>query len=181
MASAFSHAVVAAAIGTAFAPPRSLRFWVYGTLCSVIPDVDVTGFALDVNYEDMLGHRGLTHSIAFAAALSAVATSMIRRKEQTQPWRILWLYIFLATASHGVLDAFTNGGLGVAFFAPFVNTRFFFPFQPIEVSPIGLTSFFSARGLTVITNEVMWIWLPACLFAVAMLLVRRTPTQNSRT
>ena len=26
-------------------------------------------------------------------------------------------YFFLATASHGVLDAMTNGGLGVAFFA----------------------------------------------------------------
>jgi len=35
----------------------------------------------------------------------------------------LFAYLFLATASHGVLDAMTNGGLGVAFFSPFDNRR----------------------------------------------------------
>jgi inner membrane protein len=50
-------------------------------------------------------------------------------------------------ASHGILDAMTDGGLGVAFFSPFDDTRCFFPFRPIKVSPIGL-SFFSC-GLDV--------------------------------
>jgi membrane-bound metal-dependent hydrolase YbcI (DUF457 family) len=59
------------------------------------------------------------------------------------------------TASHGVLDAMTDGGLGIAFFAPFDNTRYFFPFRPVKVSPIGL-SFFSARGLDVIWSELLW-------------------------
>ena len=89
MASAFSHAVAAAAIGSAFAPPRSARFWIYGVICAVIPDVDVTGFALEVNYEDVIGHRGLTHSILFAAVLGAVGASMIRRTEQARSWRVL--------------------------------------------------------------------------------------------
>jgi hypothetical protein len=31
----------------------------------------------------------------------------------------LFAYLFFAAASHGVLDAITNGGLGVAFFSPF--------------------------------------------------------------
>ena len=39
------------------------------------------------------------------------------------------LYLFLSTASHGVLDALTDGGLGVAFFSPFDQTRYFFPFR----------------------------------------------------
>src|SRR6267378_8050335 len=47
----------------------------------------------------------------------------------------LWRFFFLATASHGLLDAMTNGGLGVAFFAPFCDTRYFLPWQPIVVSP----------------------------------------------
>jgi inner membrane protein len=43
------------------------------------------------------------------------------------------LCIAVATASHGILDAFTNGGLGVAFFAPFDKTRYFFPVTPMKL------------------------------------------------
>jgi inner membrane protein len=65
------------------------------------------------------------------------------------------------TASHGALDALTNGGLGVAFFAPFDATRYFFPWRPVEVSPIGVAAFFSQRGLEVFVSELLWLWLPA--------------------
>jgi inner membrane protein len=85
----------------------------------------------------------------------------------------LWMYFFLATASHGLLDAMTDGGLGVAFFAPFDNRRFFLPWRPIRVSPIGVTRFFSARGLAVIQTELLWIWLPAGLLAVSVWIMRR--------
>jgi len=173
VASLFSHAVAAAAIGTAFAPPRSARFWIYGAVCSAVPDLDVTGFGFGVDYGDLWGHRGMTHSILFAIALSALVTVMIRSSERARPWIVLWLYLFLATVSHGLLDALTNGGLGVAFFSPFVTTRYFFPLQPIEVSPIGIDSFFSMRGLAVLRNEVVWIWLPSFLFATAMWLTRK--------
>jgi hypothetical protein len=53
-----------------------------------------------------------------------------------------WTFFFLATASHGLLDAMTDGGLGVAFFSPFDKHRYFFPWTPIRVSPIGLTRLF---------------------------------------
>jgi inner membrane protein len=64
--------------------------------------------------------------------------------------------LFLLIASHGILDGFTNGGLGVAYFAPFDNQRYFFPWQPIEVSPIGL-SFMSIDGLWTLASEVLWV------------------------
>jgi inner membrane protein len=67
----------------------------------------------------------------------------------------------------------TNGGLGVAFFAPFDVTRYFFPVTPIAVSPIGIDAFFSARGLRVMANEALWIWLPSAAFAVVCLTARR--------
>jgi inner membrane protein len=57
----------------------------------------------------------------------------------------LFTYLFLATASHGVLDAMTDGGLGVAFFSPFDNRRYFLPWRPIVVSPISIARFFSGR------------------------------------
>jgi inner membrane protein len=67
----------------------------------------------------------------------------------------------------------TDGGLGVAFFAPFDNTRYFLPWTPIRVSPIGLGRFFTARGLAVLASELLWIWLPATLLAAVPWFLRK--------
>jgi inner membrane protein len=74
------------------------------------------------------------------------------------------VFLFLATLSHPTLDALTNGGLGVGFFAPFSNERYFFAYRPIEVSPIGVGDFFSQRGLKVLLSELRWVWLPSAIF-----------------
>jgi inner membrane protein len=79
----------------------------------------------------------------------------------------LFLYLFLCTASHGLLDAFTDGGLGVAFFAPFDESRYFFPWRPIEVSPIGLRSFLSGRAFAVLRSELLWVIAPTLLLYIA--------------
>jgi inner membrane protein len=84
----------------------------------------------------------------------------------------LWSYFFLATASHGLLDAMTDGGLGVAFFSPFNNARYFLPWRPIRVSPIGVSRFFTDRGLEVLKSELFWIWLPAALLVASAWLIR---------
>jgi inner membrane protein len=80
----------------------------------------------------------------------------------------LFLYLFLCTVSHGVLDAMTNGGLGVGFLSPFNTTRYFFGFRPIVVSPIGVDRFFSGRALQVLVSEFKWIWLPSFLFVLGV-------------
>ena len=85
----------------------------------------------------------------------------------------LLAYLFLPTASHGVLDAMTNGGLGVAFISPFDNRRYFLPWRPIVVSPISITRFFSGRGYAVLQSELLWIWVPTILFGAAVLAFKR--------
>jgi len=161
MPSAFSHAVAALAVGTAFFGRRaSARVWTLGAVCAALPDADVIGFKFGVHYSDLLGHRGLTHSLAFAAALALLVLPLARTSEGPSAAR-LWTFLFLATASHGILDAFTNGGLGVAFFSPFDPTRYFFPFRPILVSPISAARFFSGRGLEVLRSELVWVWGPS--------------------
>jgi hypothetical protein len=85
----------------------------------------------------------------------------------------LLAYLFLATASHGLLDAITNGGLGVAFFSPFDNTRYFLPWRPIRVSPIAVTRFFTPQEFAILQTEMLWIWLPAMLFAGLIWMLRR--------
>ena len=54
----------------------------------------------------------------------------------------------------------TAGGSGVALLAPFDATRYYLPWRPIPVSPMGFR-FFSAYGLDVFEHELVLIWLPA--------------------
>lgn len=142
------------------------------------PDLDVVGFWLGIPYEHMLGHRGLTHSLPFAAVLSGlVVMAGFSGPEWVRFRPQLLSYFFLATASHGVFDAMTAGGLGVAFFAPFEPTRYFFPFRPIPVFPLevdGLINvFLTASAYTHLAKECIWIGIPCLLLWLAARLVRR--------
>jgi inner membrane protein len=182
MASLFSHAVAALGIGACFYRPSiPKRVWVAGVACSVVPDLDVIGFRFGIRYGDFWGHRGFTHSLLFAALLASTLIFIGLRKALPSLGRTtLWLYLFLASASHGFLDAMTDGGLGVAFFSPFDNQRYFLPWTPIRVSPIGVGRFFSYRGLEVLQSELLWIWLPAAVLAIAAWSFRRRrpPVEN---
>jgi inner membrane protein len=147
----------------------------------MLPDIDVVGFSFGVHYEDLLGHRGLTHSLFFALLVGLAVVTLLFRDAPplSQRWIRLVIFFFLFTASHGVLDAFTNGGLGVAFFAPFSNKRYFFPWTPIEVSPIGLRHFSGGRAVEVILSEIVWIWIPAAILVVTAWLLRKGRPGNS--
>jgi inner membrane protein len=165
----FTHPVVALGLSPFFRDKLPGRRWIaIGALCTVLPDLDTIGFRLGIQYGDLLGHRGLSHSIAFAAALSMAFAAFARERRGAT-----FLYLFLCTLSHGLLDAITNGGLGIAFLAPFDDTRHFFPWRPIAVSPIG-AGFFSARALPVLASELLWVWAPALiLFLAGSMLARR--------
>ncbi len=182
MASAFSHTVAALGLGACFYRPEiPRRIWALGVLCAVLPDIDVLGFLFGIPYGDPLGHRGFTHSLAFAAFLGgAIVLAGYRQGVPGLGPLRLWSYLFLATASHGLLDALTDGGLGVAFFAPFDNERYFLPIRPIKVSPIAPERFFSERGLAVIRSELLWVWLPSALLATLIRLVRRRLRSSAR-
>ena len=148
----------------------------------MLPDIDVISFAFGIRYEDMFGHRGFTHSFFFAALAGLVAAKAARGPAEAGPCEnslgVLWAWFAAVTASHGLLDAFTNGGRGIAFFAPFSNHRYFFPWRPIQVSPIGV-GFFSPRGLRVLANESLWIWAPSAIMAAfARMFRRRGPTRG---
>jgi len=182
MPSVFSHAIAAVALGSVAVGRRSRAIvWSLGALCAVAPDLDaVTSFLFRIPYRAMLGHRGLSHSLLVAAVLALLVTVIVRRARLASPGPArLWLFFFVATASHGILDAMTNGGLGVAFFAPFSDERYFFPWRPILVSPISLPVFFGYRGLRVMWSELGWIWLPAAVVLLAGLVQRRRDSDST--
>ena len=85
---------------------------------------------------------------------------------------IVFLVLLVSAASHGLLDAMTNGGLGIAFFSPFSNRRYFLPWRVIEVSPLSIFEIFSWRGLRVLGSEVRYVWIPCVVFGLAGFAVR---------
>lgn len=174
MASAFSHVIVAVAMGKVFRNKElGWRELGLGAFCSVLPDLDVIGFPLGIQYGDLWGHRGMTHSILFAALLTGILVALWYRGKPAIATAGFYLYFFFCTASHGVLDAMTDGGLGVAFFSPFDTTRYFFPIQPVVVSPIGITEFFSTHGIRILASEAIWIWLPSLAAVVVLRTAQR--------
>lgn len=161
MASAFGHAAVALA-GTAFIPKKlcTKKVVILGIVCTIFPDIDVLSFKYGIAYEHWLGHRGVTHGLLFGIIWAALITAIFHFKAKSKgPFLI---YYFICSISHGLLDAMTSGGRGVGFFIPFSTERFFLPFRPIQVSPIGMKDFFSEWGLAVLGSELLWIMVP-CL------------------
>ncbi len=181
MASVFTHALVGAAlVAGAPAKLRDKKFVALLIAASLAPDLDVIAFALGIPYASPFGHRGLLHSIPFATALALGVLILCHRRghstrsraDASEPfWRAG--LVFVAVASHGVLDAATDGGLGVGFWIPFENSRYFLPWRPIPVSPIGIDGFIGSRGLEILMAEMRWIWAPTAAWVVALLVVRR--------
>jgi len=170
--SVISHPIVpislACIAGREKIPPRLV--WA-GVLASVIPDADVIGYRLGIPYGDLLGHRGFSHSLIFAALLAGIG--LLRwRSLGPNPLTVLG-FLFLSAASHSFLDAATNGGLGIAFFSPFSNERFFLPWRPIQVSYLSVSRFFTDRGWLVLRSEVIWVWLPFLAMGISGFLIRR--------
>jgi inner membrane protein len=162
-----THAVVAAALAPL--APRGVRTSRIGiALCvlAVLPDLDVLAFRLGIPYAHPLGHRGFTHSLVFAAIVAGLVARFAFRS-----WRLLPL-LFAAIASHGALDALTDGGLGIGFLIPFSDGRFFAPVRPLSVSPLGLHH----SVLPVLRAEIATVWVPALAFAAGALLARRART-----
>jgi inner membrane protein len=121
--------------------------------------LDAVGFRLGIPYGDFWGHRGFMHSLVFATIAGIVLSRFVGCSGHDR-WKPA-LLLFIIVSSHGLLDALTNGGNGVALFSPFDLHRYFFPWRPIRVSPIGVRAFFSSRGMSVLGSEIRWVWLPA--------------------
>ncbi len=148
----------------------SRRLLMLGVAGSMLPDLDVLAFHFGIPYATAFGHRGFSHSLLFACCIALLAACCFRWLQST--FARTFAFVFLAVASHGALDAFTNGGLGVAFFWPWSDTRYFAPAHPIQVSPIGF-SFFSEHGLRVLASEAVWVWLPCGAVYAVMAITRR--------
>ena len=171
MPTIFSHPAVPLAIGIGLGHEViSKRLLIFGIICCILPDLDVVAFYFGIPYYSQWGHRGFSHSLFFALVMAIIGAAFAKKLSST-PAIAFW-FLLVVTASHGILDSFTNGGLGITFLWPFLPERYFAPVQPIEVSPLSLSGILSRRGVSVIWSEILWVWLP-CLVALAMTVIYR--------
>ena len=178
MPTIFTHAVVPLALGAALGSRAvSPRLIAAGMFAAMAPDFDTVAFKLGIAYADQFGHRGASHSFVFAMTL-ALFGAMVAPWLRTTRWRA-FIWLAFCTASHPLLDALTNGGLGVALLWPWSHERFFAPWRPIAVSPIG-AGFFSVRGLTVLWSELQWVWLPTIVLAASFAGIRFLTLESRR-
>jgi inner membrane protein len=151
-------------------PPLSWRSAAVWSALSLLPDLDAVGFAIGIPYGAPLGHRGAAHSLFVALVIGAVAAAWAPRLRL--PRARIGIYVALVVASHGLLDAMTDGGKGIALGWPFSTARVFFPWRPIPVAPIGL-GLLSARGFEVMFTELLY-FAPVLVWGAWPLLQRPT-------
>lgn len=175
MPTILTHAAVPLAMYAASRRGRiSPRLLFGGIVATMLPDTDVIAFVLHIPYADAFGHRGASHSLLFAALIALLGALCAKRLRSTPAQAATWL--FVCTASHPLLDAMTSGGLGVALAWPWNETRWFAPWRPIRVSPIG-AGFFSVRGVETLWSELRWVWLPLFVGAGIWKLIARVPAR----
>jgi inner membrane protein len=176
MPTAFTHGFSGAAI-SALAPRRfrGPKLTLALAALAALPDLDVVTFRLGIPYADPFGHRGFSHSLTLAVLLALVLPPLLYRHVSllSRAGAGLFFVFFAAVASHGFLDAFTDAGLGVGFFIPFSNQRFFFPWRPILTAPVSVYAFFHGHGLRIMQNELLWIWAPFSVLVGAVVLLGR--------
>jgi inner membrane protein len=171
------HIAVGMAAARAYDPDRpprwsSMALW---SALSLLPDIDVVGFLRGVPYGAPWGHRGATHSLTLAV-VGGIVTGLAARSSWLgtrdsglgarwfkRPTLQTIAFATIVLASHGLLDTMTDGGLGAGLLWPFDLTRYFAPWRPIPVAPIGL-DFFTLDGATVALSELL-LFLPLWLFA----------------
>jgi inner membrane protein len=170
MPTTLTHALVGLGLAEVFAArPMPPAFYGVSAALSLAPDLDVVAFRFGIPYGSRFGHRGFSHSLCCAALLSFLVAAL-GSSYLGVPWWLLASFAWVVVVVHSLLDALTDGGMGIAFFAPFDDRRYFLPCRPVRLSPIGL-AVFSRWGLRALLSEVVWIWLPlAILVGIAELM-----------
>ena len=160
MPSAIGHAIFALSLSP-FRPYNNklLLSLILAMVCSTIPDLDVIGFEAGIRCGAVWRPRGFSHSFLFSL-ITGIAVSYLFFNEECETKTdrfLISFFFFIITLSHGLLDAMTDGGLGVGFFIPVNNERFFFPIRPIPVSSMHIEAFFTSFGFSIFKQEMKFI------------------------
>lgn len=125
----------------------------WGAAFGVLPDLDVLANPFVSEVQEIIIHRGISHSLFFSVVAAPVFGYMLYRKYKTGPasWRDWSLMVFLTILTHIFIDACT--GYGTQVFQPFSNYSLSFntifiidPFYTLPLLIGIVTALFMRRG-----------------------------------
>lgn len=109
------------------------RAMLVGALCGVLPDLDIVS-GMFGPWASMIHHRGVTHSVFFAAAAAPIIGWLAWRATKRQASHATWSHLaWWSVVTHPILDLFTS--YGTQLLAPFSDRRFALDAVPI-VDPV---------------------------------------------
>ncbi len=177
MPTVIRHSIFAAGIARWFRFADKRRLLIASILLAALPDLDTILMGI-FGHDSIFRHRGIMHSFLFAALSASSATYLFWRKGWIQPadvWKLLALF-FVFAVSHPLLDGFSTGGhIGVAFFAPFDNTRYVLG-DLLPLAPLSPAALFTTRGANLFLAEAGMLWT----FAVGSFLWNKEALDSRR-
>ena len=122
-----THIALGACMGEAFAGKTvGKKAMLWGALAQSLPDIDfVAGTWLHTS-DELLAHRGFTHSFLFCFLAAPIMAFFAERwhRPHNISYRKWWLFFGAAIFIHVFIDAFNNYGVG--WFEPFSHQRISF-------------------------------------------------------
>lgn len=127
---------------------------VWGAVFGVVPDLDVFAGPFVTEVQELVIHRGISHSLFFSVIAAPLFGWLLYRwyinKRESVSWRSWSLMVFLALITHIFIDACTSYGTQV--FQPFNNYSLSFntifiidPFYSVPLAAGILTALFLRR------------------------------------
>lgn len=157
-----THIALGACIGeAALSKQIGKKALIIGAVAQSLPDIDVIASLWLSPMENLLAHRGLTHSFLFGVAaailLSVLVQRMLRLKDL--PFIKLFFFFCLQLWLHDLLD--TCNAYGTGLFEPFSHKRFSFHllFVADPFFSISMVAAFAALIVLRKDNEKRKKWL----------------------
>lgn len=148
-----THVVLGACIGEAMLGKKlGRKAMLWGALAQSLPDIDFLASIWLKTTDDLLAHRGITHSLFFALLASLLLATIAERwhRPHNIPYKRYFLFFLAELLTHLFIDSFN--AYTIALFAPFSYQRFTFN--------------------TIFVADPLFTIVPLCA-AIALLLLKR--------
>jgi inner membrane protein len=164
------HLAVGAALGAIYSrtsgsnPRTAIPVF---ALLALAPDLDLVTAAFGALPDTPTSHRGITHSLPFAAIV-ALAVGLCARR-----WgrgRLAGALTLGALGSHGILDAMSQLGDGPMMFWPFTTQTYVLAWRPIP-GVLSASYYLTLEAIPTLLAET-FLFLPFIVFALLTLLPR---------
>ena len=122
-----THIALGACIGEAVLSKQiGKKALIWGAVAQTLPDIDVAATLWLPPVDNLLVHRGFTHSFLFGVAAAALLCFVVRNKARLRAISFIKLFLFfcLQLWLHDMLD--TCNAYGTGLFEPFSHQRFSF-------------------------------------------------------